>query len=209
MRRTPLRVRRSLDMTVRWVASGGRTLLILAASVVVGLIAAASLSGLVPSLSYDVAFMGAAGGVAHSLCRWRDLEQSAWNLTDGGRVGVFLAATLLELALVLLLAGSLARATGHDLPATGLWGPLHLSAVALLLVRLPLRPSAAVYGFFALIWVVPALMPALQPMLDVRRWFHPDGFPGWIGAVSSILALILGALALPSRALSSSGTNPA
>lgn len=202
-------MRRSLDITVRWLVSGGRTFLFLAVAVVAGLTAAANLNGLAPSLPYDIAFMGTAWGAAHNLHRSQALEQTTWSLGDGGRTMVFLAATFLEVTVLLLLAGSLARFTGLELPASSLWGLVHLAAVALCLARLPIRPAAAVYAFFALIWVVPALIPALQPMLDVRRWFHPGGFPGWIGAVSPILALVLGALALPAREFSSSGTNPA
>jgi hypothetical protein len=141
--------------------------------------------------------------------RLPSLERLAWNLGDGGRFVVGLSATLLELTLLLLLAALVARFTGHELPASSLLGLLHLAAIALVQARLPLRPVTAVYGFLTSIWVVPALIPALQPMLDVRRSFHPGGFPGWIGAVSPILALVLGALALPARSTSSSETTSA
>jgi hypothetical protein len=209
MRRTPLPVRRTIDIPARWLAGGGRTVSYLATGVVAGQVVAANLSSLVPSLFYDIAFLAAAAGTAHNLARWRALERTAWNLGDGGRSAVLLAATGLEIAFLILLAGICARLSGSALPASSLWGLLHLAAIALFLSRLPLRPSAVVYALLATIWVVPALIPVWQPMLDVRRWFHPGGFPGWIGAVSPILALVLGALALPARALSSSGTNPA
>jgi hypothetical protein len=202
-------VRRTLDIPARWVGSGARVLLLLAVAFALGLVAGANLSGLVPGVFYDVAFMGATAGSAHSLLRSSELDRMAWNLGDGGRLVVLLAATLLEIALLLLVGGIVAHLTGNLLPATSLLGLLHLAAMALFLTRLPLRPATAVYVFFALIWVVPALIPALEPMLGVRRWFHPGGFPGWIGAVSPILALVLGAFALPARAASSSGTSSA
>ena len=202
-------MRRSLDIPARWVASGGWVLVLVAGACVAGWIAATGLSEVVPNLFYDVAFGALVAGGAHALQRRPNLDRIAWNLGAGGRLVVFLAATLLELALLLLLAAILARISGRDLPASSLFGLLHLTAVALVLARLSLRPVTAVYSFLTLIWVVPALIPALQPMLDVRRSFHPGGFPGWIGAVSPILALGLGAFALPARTASPTGTTSA
>lgn len=183
--------------------------MLLAAAVALGMFLADGLYALAPTLPYEVAFAAAAAGATHSLHRARALDHTAWHLGEGGRAGVFLTSSVLELALLLLVAGLLARWMGHVLPASSLVGILQLAAVALLVARLALRPSTAVTTFFVLVWVVPSLIPALQPMLDARRCFHPGGFPGWIGALAPILALVFVALALPARARSSSETTSA
>ena len=201
-----LHVRRDVEIAARWVVQGERTLVPLMAAIAAGILGAAKLSALLPSLLYDVAFVGVLAGAVHALQRAAHLTRLGWSLSEGGRLAVFLGATVIELALLLLVAGILARLTGHELPAESLLGLLHLAAVAVLASRVSPRPTTAIYTFLALTWVVPALIPVFQPLLDVRRSFHPQGFPGWIAAVSPILALVLGALVLPARPASSTGT---
>jgi len=127
----------------------------------------------------------------------------AWSWSRGRRVAQVLApVTLASLSLALLDAWTSSGPAFSSSAALAIgFGALHLGLLGALAVRLTNQPGAATALFVLGTLVLPALLPAVRPLLDAAPSFHSASFPRSSTALAPILTLAVIVLALPPRSI--------